>query len=227
MASCCAIILAAGKGERMNSNVTKQKINILGKSVLRRTIEAFDACCDIDAIVVVCRAGEEDFVRGEAVGVKKLINVTRGGAYRAESARLGFDAVKDSYDYVAIHDAARCLITADMISSVLSSAIEFGAATAAAFASDTVKIVDECGFVISTPDRKRVMQASTPQIFSTYIYNNALLAVELSPDITDDNMLVEKAGGRVACVDVGVENIKITTPKDIYLAELILKGRES
>lgn len=225
MQSCCAIILAAGKGERMNSELTKQKITILGKSVLRHTLEAFEKCELINAIVVVCRDGEEDFVNQESIGINKLIKVTRGGACRAESARLGFEFVKGCYDFVAIHDAARCLVTADMISAILSRAYESGAATAATSATDTIKIVDENGYVVSTPDRKRLMLASTPQIFSTYIYNNALSMVQISSDITDDNMLVEMSGVKVLCVDVGRENIKITTPTDIYIAELILKGR--
>lgn len=227
MNSCCAIILAGGKGERMNSSLTKQRISILGKSVLRHTLLAFEGCDMIDAIVVVCRAGEEDFVNQEALGINKLVKVTRGGACRAESARLGFEIVKGCYDYVAIHDGARCLITPDMIKRVVTRAYECGAASASTIATDTIKIVDSEGFVVSTPDRKNLMLATTPQIFSTYIYSKALENVQINADITDDNMLVEKTGTRVSCVDVGRENIKITTPMDVYIAELILKGREN
>ena len=114
-----------------------------------------------------------------------------------------------------------------MIGMVLSDAIKHGAATAASRATDTVKIIDANGFVNNTPTRDLVMLASTPQLFSTEIYREALFrAKTLPPTITDDNMLVENAGYKIFCTDIGKENIKITVPGDIQYAEYILKGRE-
>ena len=128
--SVAAVILAAGVGSRMRSDKTKQKIEILGKSVLRRTLEAFDKCTLVTSITLVIRKGEEDFVRGEIIGIAKPVNVVFGGATRAESARLGFAAIPSDAEFVAIHDAARCLITDNMIKSVAEEAFSYGAATA-------------------------------------------------------------------------------------------------
>lgn len=225
MKNTCAVILAAGVGSRMGAPVTKQKIEILGKTVLRRTLEAFEACESIGSIVIVTRADEMEFARAQASGITKLYNVTVGGNTRAESAACGFSVIPKDTDYVAIHDAARCLVTAEMISKVVLDAEMYGAATAATRVTDTVKIVDKDGFVSSTPDRNYVMLASTPQVFSTIIYNKALSGVDLSDSkITDDNMLVERIGVKVFCTDVGKRNIKITTKSDIAYANLLLKG---
>ena len=222
-----AVILAAGSGTRMNINTTKQQLLISGKTVLRRSLEAFEACADISSITVVARDGEQDFVREQAIGLAKIYSIVTGGKTRAESARLGYAAIPDGSDYVAIHDAARCLITSDNISHVIADAIVHGSATASSSVSDTVKIVDNAGYVTDTPDRNRVMLAATPQIFKSDIYAEALaLADPQDPTVTDDNMLVERAGYKVFCTDTGKENIKITHFGDVEYAELILRRRE-
>lgn len=224
----CAIILAAGEGRRMGLDRPKQELQLLGKSVLRHTLEAFSLCEDIASIVVVTREDEMEFARGECCGIEKLHTVTLGGRTRALSAARGFAAVPAECDFVAVHDAARCLITPEMISKVVKNAYIYGAASAATAATDTVKIVDTEGFVVSTPQRKSVMLASTPQVFSTYIYNKAISGVDLSGEnITDDNMLVEATGTRVYCTEVGRENMKITTRSDVLYAELLLGGRDN
>ncbi|MBQ8689163.1 MAG: 2-C-methyl-D-erythritol 4-phosphate cytidylyltransferase [Clostridia bacterium] len=211
----------------MKAETTKQCMSLLGESVLKRAVSAFDLCDDISSIVVVIREDERQFVMRELSEIKKLVCVVVGGKTRAESARIGFLAIPEKTDFVAIHDAARCLITPEMITDVLSDAIKYGAATAATPAVDTVKIIDNEGFVEYTPKRALVMMASTPQIFSVEIYKKALSCAEKIDDtVTDDNMLVEMAGYKVFCTDVGKENIKITVPGDIQYAEHILKGRE-
>lgn len=220
----CAVILAAGSGSRMKSSVTKQQMSVKGISVLRRTLLAFEGCEDIESIVVVTRSEELDFVKGEAEGITKHYKTVIGGDTRAKSASNGFRAIPADTEYVAIHDAARCLVTPELISRVASDARKYGAATAASRVTDTVKIIDTDGFVSSTPDRKLVMLATTPQIFSTFIYNKALENVDLSDtSITDDNMMVEKTGVRVYCTDTGSGNIKITTKGDIEYAEYLLE----
>lgn len=225
-----AVILAAGVGSRMKSDKTKQKIEIFGKSVLRRTIEAFDRCALITSITVVTRNDEIDFVSGELEGVATKTNVIVGGSVRAESARLGFAAIPTDSDFVAIHDAARCLVTEDMIKSVAEAAFSCGAATAATCVYDTLKRVGEDGFIVSTEKRQDFMRAQTPQIFSVPIYREALKSISFGAEITDDNMLVEALGQKIRCVDTGSENIKITEPSDVAIAEsLLLKraGRKS
>lgn len=218
-----AVILAAGVGSRMQSNVTKQQMQINGISVLRRTLIAFESCADIASIVVVTREDEVDFVKEACAGITKHHKTVIGGITRAESASNGFYAIPEGTEYVAIHDAARCLVTPEIISRVAKDAIKYGAATAACSVTDTVKIIDTDGFVSSTPDRKYVMLASTPQIFSTYIYDKAINNVDFSDlSITDDNMLVERIGVKVYCTDVGRRNIKITSSGDIEYAEYLL-----
>ena len=127
-----AVILAAGSGTRMNASGTKQLMRICGESVLHRSVRAFYNCSSVDNIVVVCRRDEIEIVKSDLSDLgNKTITLVEGGKSRAESARLGFCAIGDS-DFLAIHDAARCLITSDMIERVIDAAIECGAATAAA-----------------------------------------------------------------------------------------------
>ena len=222
-----AIILAAGCGSRMNSEVTKQKINILGRSVLRHSVLAFSACDDIDEIVVVARASEEDFAKSQCVGIDKKFVVVTGADTRLGSAKIGFSAISDSSRYVAIHDAARCLVTPEMISNVVAYARKCGAATAATPITDTVKRSDVDGFVAATVNRDGLWAALTPQSFEVSLYKQALEALKGADEtlVTDDNMLLEGIGVKVKCVDVGRENIKITRQEDIAYAEYILLGR--
>ena len=222
-----AVILAAGSGTRMNISITKQQLLVAGKTVLRRSLEAFEACPDIASITIVIKDGEQGFANQQSVGISKLNRIVVGGKTRAESARIGFYEIPETAEFVAIHDAARCLVTPTEISAVIYDAVKYGAATAATGASDTVKIVSTDGFVTDTPDRNRVMLAATPQIFKTDIYKSALNAFDPEDlTVTDDNMLVERAGFKVYCTDTGKENIKITHAGDVEYAELILRRRE-
>ena len=222
----CAILLAAGSGSRMNLDITKQKLEIKGKSILLRSLEAFENCADITDIVLVVREDEKDFASAESKNISKLRGVVYGGARRTESARNGFLSVKFPCDYVAIHDAARCLITPDMITKVVRDAVSYGAASASSVVVDTVKRVNSKGFSVCTENRDVLRFASTPQIFRSDLYARALSEVDLSDiSITDDNMLMEKIGVSVFMTDVGKENIKITHAADLTLAECLLESR--
>lgn len=221
----CALVLAGGVGSRMGGELTKQKINILGRSVLYYSVAAFEACPDVDDIVVVAREDEISFALSELKGMSKVRDVVRGGLCRAESAELGFIALPDSAKYVAIHDAARPLITPENISAVVTEAARLGAASAVSCITDTVKVVDDEGVIVSTLDRGMLRRAETPQVFSTDLYKKALDVIDSFIGITDDNMLLERIGVRVGTVDVGRENIKITVPEDLKYAELLLKER--
>ncbi len=222
-----AVVLAAGEGRRMNSPVKKQNMEILGESVLSRAISAFDSHESVDAVVAVVRREDAPELR-ETLSrrFKKLVAVVDGGECRQESARLGFLACPDATEYVAIHDAARCLVTPSMIDAVFSAALEHGAASAGRMATDTVKRVTPEGRITETLDRASLFLAATPQIFERSIYNRALIhSADSLHELTDDNMLVERIGVSVAAVDTGAENIKITTAEDIALAEYVLKRR--
>lgn len=221
----CGIILAGGVGSRMGGDVTKQKINILGRSVLYYSVAAFEACPDIDDIIVVAREEEIAFALEETKGMSKVRAVVAGGSCRAESARLGFINLPCGVDLVAIHDGARPLITADAISAVVEEAARLGAASAVSLVTDTVKLVSADGVILSTMDRSSLRRAETPQVFSVELYKKALDARASLADITDDNMLLEHIGVKVGTVDVGRENIKITVASDLKYAELLLKER--
>ena len=222
-----AIILAAGSGKRMGLTETKQTLTVLGKSVLRRTLEAFESAECIDSIVVVYKDGELDFVNNECHLLKKPFTLVKGGKCRAESASLGFSAVSGNTEYVMIHDAARCLITPEEILSVAEGAYKYGAATASRPVTDTVKKCDENGKVTATLTRSELRVVQTPQAFSKKLYGEALAKAEkLDDGITDDNMLVEAIGVNPYCVTTLSSNIKITAIEDISFAEMIIKKRE-
>ncbi len=223
-----ALILAGGSGTRLGADKTKQQIEICGKSVVAHTLLAFEECLYIDEIVVAAKKDEIPMYRDIAkkYGIKKLKCVTAGGEDRGESALCAFEKISDKIDYVAIHDAARCLITAEQIRDVAVTAFEVGAAVAASHSKDTVKIV-KADRVKETPDRDSVWLASTPQIIRADIYRAcAYMAKKDSFKATDDASLVERLGFEVAVVNVGDENIKITTKTDLLLAEALLKRRQ-
>ena len=222
-----AIILAAGSGSRMNSDVTKQRIEILGKTVLYRSASAFAECADVDEIVVVTRPDELDFVRGELLEVSKVKAIVPGGKTRAESARFGFKAASREAEFVAIHDAARCLIQPHEISRVINDAKKYGAATASAKIFDTVKRIDAEGLIIKTENREELAVAQTPQIFRRDIYEAALdFSDSHGASVTDDNMMVEMLGVKVYATDIGRENVKITRQEDLGYAEYVVLRRE-
>lgn len=226
-ANVSAVILAAGNGSRMGSDVTKQRMNLLGESVLHRSVRMFSECDRVNSIVAVCRADELGWAERELSDIKKPCKVVIGGKNRAESAKIGFEAIPLEADFVAIHDGARCLVTPEIIEMVLDAAFTHGAATAATPVTDTLKSVDSCLKISKTVPRDSLYAAGTPQIFSIKLYKKALLNVKDTKNITDDNMLLEAIGERVVCVDTGRENIKITTPADVSYAEYVLRKREN
>ena len=222
-----AIILAGGVGSRMRNSKTKQLIKIGGKTVVQRSVEAFDKSALIDEIVVVVRPDEKDAISLliNRIGCIKPIKLVDGGACRAESAKNGFFAVSGESEIVAIHDAARCLITPEMIDKVVEKAYITGAASAVCGVTDTVKTVNEDGLITSTLPREHVYRAQTPQVFKAEWYRAALDRCDDLTVITDDNMLLESIGVNVYAVDLGVTNVKVTTQDDLTLARNILIER--
>ncbi len=221
-ANVSAVILAAGSGSRMNSDVTKQRMTLLGESTLHRSVRAFAACKSISSIVIACRADELTWVQNELADIDKAITTVIGGSCRAESAKIAFEAIPADSEFVAIHDAARCLVTPEIIESVISAARIHGAATAATSIVDTLKSVDSSLKIAKTVPRDSLYSAQTPQVFLTSLYKKALLNAKNLEEITDDNMLVENIGECVTVVDTGRENVKITTSEDVRYAEYIL-----
>ena len=222
-----AIILAAGSSTRMNGG-SKQFLTLNGLPVVTRTVIEFDKSDCIDEIVIVAKKDEiplyDSFA--EKYGIRKPLKVVEGGETRQESARLGSDAVSPKSKFVAIHDAARCLITEEMIYKVCHGAYLHEAAILAIKAVDTVKIGDKNAFIDSTTDRKYTWQAQTPQVFKTNAFRAATyIARDEKYEGTDDASLLEHIRIPVKIVEGSRENIKITEPFDILLAESILRAR--
>ena len=229
-----AIILAAGSGERFSADagelagIKKQFVPVLGKPVLLRTAEAFEASSLVDDIIIV--SGEEEIGLCRellAPTVKKLRCIVKGGATRQESAMAGLEAVDPVTDYIAIHDGARCLVTPEIIDNVIREAYHFGAAAAAERAVDTVKYASNDRTIENTIDRDHVWLMKTPQIFMANLYRAAVYsAFKEGAAVTDDCMLAERLGFKVRVVDCGHENIKLTYAIDRVIAEAILTERE-
>ena len=221
-----AVILAAGSGSRMNMETTKQRITLLGESILRRTVKVFANSSEIDHILVACREDEIAWAREELKEMPKPISIISGGKTRAESSRNAFNAIPKQSDFVAIHDAARCLVTEENIFDVVHAAYLNDAASAGTFVTDTVKYCP-AGYIESTVQRDKLFFAHTPQVFSRKLYEEAIKNTEICEAYTDDNMLIEGLGVKIYPVDTGKQNIKITTAEDLSYAEHLLKERNS
>lgn len=226
-----AIIVAGGTGSRMNlpEGQTKQLLDVSGLPVIVRTVNAFEACPDIDEIILVVRKDEfpvyKEYMR--TYKFKKVTHIVSGGDTRQQSVLNGLSKVNERAEFVSIHDGARCLITPGQISEVCTWAYHYGAATAAVAATDSVKL-SEGGFIKETLDRNNIYLVGTPQIFKHDLYRAAAYSAKKDGfEATDDNSLVERLKVRIYLTDIGRDNIKITNIEDISKAEEILKRRES
>lgn len=221
-----AIIVSAGNSTRMSLSISKQLIPLLGISVIGRTLMAFENAQSISEIIVVCRDSDRAEIEeiAQSLSIGKLKGFASGGATRSDSVSGGVRALSDKVTHIAIHDGARALVTTNEIDRVVMSAIEHDAATLAVPVTDTVKVVDESGVIVSTPDRATLVSAQTPQVFEKELYLRAMRSSE-GMSFTDDCALVESIGEKVYTVIGEYTNIKITTPKDIPLAEEILRQR--
>lgn len=232
-----AIIVAAGTSQRMGG-VDKQLRTIGGMPVLARTLAAFEACSDVGATVIVLSPDNMAGVAEMQVqyGWKKVRAMVPGGARRQDSVEAGLAAVArlrrdgSPYEWVAVHDGARPLVTPELISRGLEAARELGAAIAALPTTDTVKRVDGSHNITDTLDRTSLWLAQTPQVFRTSLLTSAYQSLkEHNPDmeVTDEARMVEMSGRPVKIYEGERTNIKITTPLDLWVAEALVKARES
>ncbi len=224
-----AVICAAGSSTRMGGDTTKQFMELDGMPVVARTLLAYEAASTIHEIIVVAREDElplyADFV--ETYGLTKLTKLVSGGETRQDSARNGSDEVDKRCKFIAVADAARCLITPAEIEKVCHAAYQWQAASAGIKATDTVKIVDTSAFIESTPDRPYVWLAQTPQVFALPIYRAAAYVCRDEDfKATDDNQMVEHIRMPVKMVATSRENIKVTEPEDLLFAYAILEARK-
>ena len=223
-----AIIAASGNSTRMGFKYSKQFIDLNGKTVIERTLSAFENCDAIDEIIVVCRSIDRDEILSIASKFSKFKTVVRGGDTRAESVMNGVTVCSKHSQYYVIHDGARPLIKSDEIKAVVERAFETKAATLGTPVTDTIKIVDENNIVVSTPDRALVRAVQTPQVFEKELYLKAMdNAVKNNLSVTDDCSMVEALGEKVEIVEGSVENIKLTVATDILFAKSILDSRDN
>lgn len=223
-----AIVLAGGSGSRMGSTTTKQMMKLAGKPVIIHSLLAMDACDYIDEVILVVKEEEIPLYPPmlKKYGIQKVTQIVEGGETRQESVLKGFELIPDKADYVAIHDGARPLITPSQIKTVVLSAYDYKAAAAAAPAKDSVKVANISGMIDYTVDRKTVWLMQTPQVFYSNLYRASIYTASKDKFIgTDDTEVAEHAGFSTKLVDIGYENIKITTPVDLILAEAILANR--
>lgn len=221
-----AVIVSAGSSSRMGG-INKQLLNICDMPVIAHSIKAFSECDLIDEIVVVTRKSDIIMIN-EVISeydLKKVKSVIIGGETRQISVLNGVEETSENADFIAIHDGARPLVTEKVIIDTLTCAFDCGAATTGVKVIDTIKCVDNDERIISTPDRTALRAVQTPQIFDKKLYLNAVKNVANSKDFTDDCKLIEAYGKSVKIVDGDYENIKITTPNDIVVAEAYLLKR--
>lgn len=222
------IIVAAGTGKRMKSVIAKQYIELKGRTILSYTVETFNKSEYIDEIILVTSKEAIDFVRKEIVlkyGFDKVKAVVEGGAERQNSVYNGLQAVSADCDVVLIHDGVRPFVADKYISELESIAMEYGACVLGVPVKDTIKICDERGYIIDTPERATLWLAQTPQCFKYDVIMRAYDAATAQGYYgTDDSMLVERMGTKIKMVKGDYNNIKITTPEDLYMGEVILEN---
>ena len=223
---CAAIIVAAGTAQRMGG-VDKIMTKLGAKPVIVRTVRAFEDNPLVDEIVVVTRPDLLEEISRHCSVYKKLRLVVCGGDTRTQSVQNGLDAIGADVKVVAVHDGARPLVTQDIITKTIEKAAKFGAAAPAVPVKDTIK-VSTSGGVDDTPDRKTLFAVQTPQVFDADLLRAALQnAAEKNLALTDDCSAVEAIGMKVQLTDGDEENIKITTPLDLVLAQMIWEKRQT
>lgn len=220
-----AVIVAGGTGSRMGAGKNKILLEFAGQAVLRRTVEVFCRCDCIDGIVVVTRKEDREECEFVLDDVQKNIQYADGGNTRQQSVYNGLKMCTDA-DYVLIHDAARAMIDEKTINAVTEDCIKYGGAAVGVKCKDTLKTVDENGFITGTVDREYTYNIQTPQAF---LYSDILRAHEKADTdgikATDDCALMEYYGKRIKLTEGNYENIKLTTPDDMAVGEMILRKR--
>lgn len=220
------IIVAAGKSERMGSDVDKAFLSLGTRPVLAYSLLAFEQCPMIDGVILVVRKDRLDSARGLAqiFGCDKVRKIVAGGTSRQASVMIGLGELGDDVRTVAVHDGARPCVTPDLISETIKSAKRHGSGVAAVKITDTVKEVDHGMVVARTVDRSKLWAVQTPQTFKVELLAQAYDNVKKKKlAITDEASAVESLGEAVHLVPASLSNIKITTPEDLTLASMILK----
>lgn len=223
---CSAVIVAAGSSQRMGSDKILMKLGAM--PVLARTVLAFENNEYIDEIIIVTKTEKLQEIADLCYknGLHKVKQVVSGGSTRMESALAGVSAARHGAELIAIHDGARPLVSQDLITRTIQAAWDYHAAVPAVASTDTLKTVDEKGFITGTVDRARTLRVQTPQVFSADLIKGALTkAVTEGLTLTDDCSAMDMMGVKTFVVEGETENIKITTPDDLVFARAIVESR--
>ena len=220
--TCGAVIVAAGSASRMGG-IDKVMADLGGEPMILRTVRAFQNCDAIASIVIVTREDLIQPIAGLCRDMKKVVAVVAGGGSRQESVHLGLNALPKGTKLAAVHDGARPLISGQVIDRVVRAANTYGAAAPAIPVKDTIKVVSG-GLVKETPDRATLQAVQTPQVFDFDLLRGALKKAETDgASVTDDCSAVERTGMKIKIVEGDERNLKVTTPMDLKIAELLLE----
>lgn len=222
------IIAAAGNSTRYGTGKSKQFLLLEGVPVLIKSVQAFEQIDEVKEIIITARKQDFDVIESflRQYNIKKVKCVVEGGATRQDSISAAVKKVSEETEIIAIHDGARPLVSKETIIGVIEKAAEKGAAACAVPVKDTIKIIDSSGRIVTTPDRAALRAVQTPQVFNFSLYKEAIgKAVTEGKQYTDDCQLIESIGHPVYLTDGDYENIKITTPDDLMVAEKFLSER--
>ena len=224
-----AIIPAGGSGRRLKAGIAKQYLLLDGLPVLVHSLKAFEQALVINEIIVVVPESDIKYVREELIkknDLKKVTNVIAGGAQRQDSVRNGLAAIDDKCDIVLVHDGVRPFVTEKMINEVVLAAKKDQAASIGVKAKDTIKETQDNGLVVKTVQRQNIWLTQTPQAFPFAVLKKAYEAAQSDNYYgTDDASLVERIGIKVKMIAGSYDNIKITTPEDLIIAEALLRSK--
>lgn len=223
MQDTSVILVCAGNASRMGG-VNKILMPLGDSNVAGHAMLAFEQCPDVREIIVVTKPENAPAIRETAdkLGITKLAHITEGGDTRQQSVIEGLRLTSPECSYIAIHDGARPLVRPEHISRVIHDARVFGGATLGVPVKDTIKVVDD-GLIVDTPYRPSLYITQTPQVFRRRLYFEAVdFALEHGLDFTDDCQLAEAIGCKIYMTVGDYRNIKITTPEDRQIAEVLL-----
>ncbi len=220
--NCGAVIVAAGSASRMGG-IDKVMAPLGGEPMIARTVRAFQECDAVSEIVIVTREDLILSITGLCNAFSKVTAVVAGGKSRQESVGNGLNALSKEIKLAAIHDGARPLITWQLIDCCVRAANTYSAAAPAIAVKDTMKTV-EGGIVVNTPERSKLRAVQTPQVFDIDLLKGALLkAYQDGAEVTDDCSAVERLGMKIKIVEGDERNLKVTTPMDLKIAEMLLE----
>lgn len=218
------LVLAAGRGVRLKSPLSKALIDVGGKPVIYYSLRVLNNHPEVDNIIVVCN--RDNIKRIERItkkyGFRKVKDFILGGKERKDSVLNAIKSVALESDYVLIHDAARPVLSKGLVSACIDSARKYGAAIAAVRVKPTIKVSKDGAWVKSTLDRKQLWEAQTPQVFKKELISRGYRGLG-NKEVTDDSMLIERLGRKVRLVSGYYSNIKITTPEDLLFIRAIIK----